>query len=384
MAGSHRRWGAWDVRANGAAFLTVVGESRDRHRTGGPGSLEAGGRNWGMLQARRGAAEGRVGIRAMLSAEPWTTAHCGTISYLATGEVCDGDLVHDREPPSDLLMELAADYERPLGRGWRVQIYAGLAGEPALGPPSHAHRASATVNPLGPIGHHWLEATTAFGLVTAAVHTSRWKVEWSTFNGRAPDERRTDVDPGAFDSSSMRVTYLPSSRLALQVSGARLHEARSEFPYTLPDPFTRVTASALYSRPVGRSSLWATTLAGGWNRGAEIVPGGSFRQPTGAALVESSVLSGRHSVFGRAELAELPGHHLHVLESSTSVFVVGKLQAGYVREFNAGRGLVVGAGGTLAFSVMPATLAARYPGRVAPTFGVFLSLRGARHTMSAG
>lgn len=50
----------------------------------------------------------------MLSAEPWTVPGCGSLSFLATGEVCDGDTIHDRQQPHDLVMELAVNYERSL------------------------------------------------------------------------------------------------------------------------------------------------------------------------------------------------------------------------------------------------------------------------------
>jgi hypothetical protein len=77
----------------------------------------------------------------------------------------------------------------------------------------------------------------------------------------------------------------------------------------------------------------------------------------------------------------MPAHHLHAHEYSTSVFTLGKLQGGYVRSFDAWKGVVPGIGGTAALSVLPAALAPRYSGRVAPSFGVFFSLRAARHQM---
>ena len=136
----------------------------------------------------------------MFSAEPYTVPGCGSLNLLATGEVCEGDTIHDRQQPHDLFMELAVDYDRPLRGAWRWQVYAGLAGEPALGPPGFPHRVSALVNPVGPMTHHWLDAThVAFGLVTAAVHNQRWKAELSAFNGRAPNEGRVALDLGALD-----------------------------------------------------------------------------------------------------------------------------------------------------------------------------------------
>ena len=122
-----------------------------------------------MGMARRPVGSGRLGLRAMVSLEPWTIAGCGYPNLLATGEVCRGDTIHDKQHPHDLFMEIAAEYDRPLTQSLRWQIYAGPAGEPALGPPGFPHRLSAFPNPIAPISHHWLDAThITFGVVRAA------------------------------------------------------------------------------------------------------------------------------------------------------------------------------------------------------------------------
>ena len=383
MYGVHRPWRGWDIRVNGLAFLQGLYEPGGRHRTGGAGDQQAVGINWGMAGARRKLGGGRFGIRTMLSAEPWTVPGCGALNLLATGEVCEGDTIHDRQQSHDLFMELAVDYERTLRGAWQWQWYAGLSGEPALGPPGYPHRPSAMANPIRPITHHWLDSThVSFGVVTVGVHNQRWKVEASAFNGREPDERRVDLDLGEFDSAAARVSYLPTERLALQVSAARLRDARTDFPFPGQPPGTRVTASAVYHVPIRASGTWATTLAYGANHARERVSGSVLDATTQAALLESSVtISGRHTIFGRGEVGGMPAHHLHAIEYSTSIFAVGKVQLGYVRHLAAMKGLVPGIGGTAAVSVLSPELAPRYSGRLAPTFSVFLSLQAARHRM---
>src|SRR5687767_14109803 len=122
--------------------------------------------------------------------------------------MCEGHAIHDRQHPHDLFMEVAAEYERPINESVRWQVYAGLAGEPALGPVAYPHQTSAMLNPVAPISHHWLDAThISFGVVTGAVHNDRWKAEASVFNGREPDEHRWDVDLAAMDSVSGRVWF---------------------------------------------------------------------------------------------------------------------------------------------------------------------------------
>jgi hypothetical protein len=383
MFGAHRPWGSWDVRLNGVAFVQALYEPGDRHRTGGASTRQGGSVNWAMFMARRNLGGGRFGIRTMFSAEPWTVPGCGSLNFLATGEVCGDDTIHDRQQPHDLFMELAVDYERSLRANWRWQIYAGLAGEPALGPPGYPHRASALSNPIAPITHHWLEATrVTFGLVTVGVHNRRWKAEWSMFNGREPDESRVDLDVGTFDSVAARLSFLPTDRVALQVSAARLREARTDFPYAAQPPFTRITASAIYYRPLGATTLWSTTLAYGANHDRELVSGGVLDATTAGGLIETSLaIADRHTVFGRAEMGGMPAHHLHASEYAASVFVVGKLQFGYVRHLKRTRGLLPGVGGTFSLSILPSELAPRYSGRLAPGFGVFFSVQAARHEM---
>jgi hypothetical protein len=151
--------------------------------------------------ADRKAGSGHFGLRGMISLEPFTIAGCGYPNLLASGEVCEGEAIHDRQHPHDLFMELAATYDRPLGGDAHLQLYGGPFGEPALGPVAFPHRISAMPNPVAPITHHWLDAThITYGVVTGGVYGKRWKAEASVFNGREPDETRTNFDFAAMDS----------------------------------------------------------------------------------------------------------------------------------------------------------------------------------------
>jgi hypothetical protein len=196
------------------------------------------------------------------------------------------------------------------------------------------------VNPFAPIGHHWIDSThVTFGLVTAGVFTTRYKVEGSLFNGREPDERRSDVDLGPLDSYSGRFTFAPGPRVTLQVSAAHLREAEAQFA---PQPRTdsdRVSASATFVTRRGRNS---------W--------------------------------FGRLELTGKPGHDLHEHTNPARILPTTKLQGGYVRDLGVPGVFTLGAGGTAAVSIIPTELTARYGGRFAPSAGVFLVVRP-RHRM---
>jgi hypothetical protein len=369
MYAGHARGAGWEFMWHGNAFLQYINESAPEHR----GAHQTGSINWVMGMARRPAGSGRVGVRTMLSAEPWTIGGCGYPDLLATGESCDGDTIHDRQHPHDLFMELALEYERPLRGTLRWFAYGGPVGEPALGPVAYPHRVSAMSNPIAPIGHHWLDAThITFGVVTTGVRSGRWSVEASAFNGREPDENRTDFDLDALDSYSARVSLAPSARTVFQVSAGHLNDAErhGDLP---PTDVTRVTASVAYNRALNASTLWASTVAWGVND--------EPTDTTHALLLESTVsLRDRHVGFMRFEVVGKPAHDLHVHESN-EVFTVGKIQLGYAHYLRPTRGLQMGLGGSFAGSLVPSALAPRYGGRVAPGVTVFLTLRPSTHAM---
>lgn len=368
MYGFRRATGRWDVMLHGNLFLQYLNEGGEEHRRG----HQAGSINWVMGMARRPLGAGRIGARTMLSVEPWTIGGCGYPDLLATGETCDGDTIHDRQHPHDLFMELAAEYDAPLRRGLRWQIYGGPAAEPALGPAAYPHRLSAMPNPVAPIGHHWLDAThISYGVVTAGVYDRRWKAEASVFNGREPDEHRADFDFAPLDSWSGRLWYLPTGRLALQVSAGRLEEAEAAHGTAPRVDVVRATSSATYHRPLGRAGYWATTAGWGVNRESD--------ETTHAFVAETMASAdGTNTWFGRLEVAGKAAHDLHVHESD-EVFTVGKLQGGYVRYLSTRLGLQPGIGLTISASMVPAALENRYGGRAVPGMGLFFTVRPAPH-----
>ena len=117
------------------------------------------------------------------------------------------------------------------------------------------------------------------------------------------------------------------------------------------------------------------------NAGPEIIAGSAVDMTTHALLVESAVtVRERHTWFGRAELVGIPAHDLHAHELGAQVFTVGKLEAGYVRHLRPWGPVAAGVGAMVSANVIPADLAPRYAGRVAPGFSLFLAL-APRHTM---
>ena len=369
MYAVHRQLRGWMLMAHGNAFVQYLRDSGDR------GSDQVGSINWIMGAAERSIGGARLTLRSMISAEPWTIRGCGYPDLLATGELCAGEPIHDRQHPHDAVMELAAIYERPLARGLRLQLYGGPAGEPAIGPVAFPHRVSALSNPLAPIGHHLFDAThIAYGVVTAGLYDDRWKVESSLFNGREPDEHRANIDLDVLDSWSGRVWFLPSRRWALQLSAARLRDAEAAHDGGERIDVNRTTASATYHRPMGPASVWASTIGVGHN--AE--HGGDA---TTALLLETSVAVAQRQVwYGRVELARKSGHDLDL--DDRALFTVAKLQGGYTRYFAARNGWQPGAGGALSAGIVPPALEAVYGSRTNPGFAVYLTVRAAQMEMS--
>lgn len=370
MYALHGRAGRWELMVHGNTFLQFLHEAANEHR----GSTQTGSINWMMLMARREVGLAVLGLRTMVSLEPATIGDCGYPDLLATGELCEGASIHDRQHPHDFVMELAGEYERPLRGAIRWQIYGGLAGEPALGPVAYPHRPSAMPNPLAPIGHHWFDAShITFGVVTAGVLTQRWKAEASLFNGREPDEDRWDLDLAAMDSYSARVSFASTEALVLQVSAGHLNEAEAGEGSLPRVDVDRVTASVAYQRRLGDQGRWTSTVA--WGRNEELGVG------TQALLIESAVtLKERDVWFGRLEIAEKSAHDLDVHES-TGAFVVGKLQGGYTRYLAQASGFRFGVGGHLSAGFVPEAIRPQYGSRANLGVGFFVTLRPAAHKM---
>ena len=376
MYAIHVQRGAWTIMSHENAFLQALHDSGDR------GASQAGSINWFMGMAERGVGAGHLELRGMLSLEPWTIRGCGYPDLLTSGEVCDGGKIHDRQHPHDLFMEIAAEYDAPLTSTTRWQVYGGPAGEPALGPTAFSHRISAMPDPIAPISHHWLDSThISFGVMTGGVYGNRWKAEASLFNGREPDEHRTDFDFGALDSYSGRVWLMATPRLVFQLSAGHLKDAEVADVGGVASPaaprvtVNKVTASATYHH-VSEKRLWASTI--GWGRNSE--PGIA----TNALLAETNVTVGdRDTWYGRFETMGKTADDLDVAAPGDAVFTIGKLQGGYTRYLPAQHGFRPGLGFVVSLGLVPEPLRNVYGGRTIPGAGVYLTLRPAQMKAAA-
>jgi hypothetical protein len=211
-----------------------------------------------------------------------------------TGETYRGRGIVDAQHPHDLFMDLAAAYTLPIGERASWQLYAGVVGEPALGPPAFMHRPSAMENPAAPLGHHWQDAShITHGVITTGFQFGKVKVEGSVFHGAEPDENRGDIEMGAIDSWSTRVWYTPTRDWSMQVSHGRLNNPEA---IELGDT-VRTTASIHHNRTWADGN-WASAIV--WGRNSEQAHGDS-----NSYLFESTLrFWSRNSVYTRMELVD--------------------------------------------------------------------------------
>ncbi len=297
--------------------------------------------NMGMAMAQRPLGPGTLGLRAMLSIEPGSIGKEGYPLLLQTGETADGRTpLIDRQHPHDLFMELAGTYN--ISSGDRsLFLYAGLPGEPALGPPAFMHRFSGVNIPVAPITHHWLDSThITYGVLTGGAVVDRVKVEVSAFRGSEPDERRWNIESPQLDSHSFRLSVNPTDHWAVQASYGRIHAPEQLEPDVHQD---RVTISAMCAASWSENSRWEGTIAWGQNRNQ---PGHTLD----AFLAEGALeLGERHTFVARAEWAEKDELFVAPDVRAGQVFSGGELTAGYRHDFLRRNHLSVGAGvaGTL-------------------------------------
>jgi len=304
-----------------------------------------------MMMGQRPLAEGTLGLRGMISADP-LMGKGGYPLLLQSGETADGRTpLIDRQHPHDLFMELAASYSVPLSESSSAFIYAGLPGEPALGPPAFMHRFSGADNPEAPISHHWLDSThITYGVVTLGYIAGGLKVEGSAFRGREPDQNRYDIETGKLDSASVRISFNPARNWSLQVSRGHLVSPEALEPDV---DINRTTASVIYNRAFGASN-WQTTFA--WGRNAA-----STGVTTNSTLLESTVsFSKTHTVFGRFERSDKNELFEPSSPLADETFRVGKLSLGYIYDFPAMSHFKFGLGGLVSKYSLPGELESSY------------------------
>jgi hypothetical protein len=173
-----------------------------------------------------------------------------------------------------------------------------------------------------------------------------WKLEASAFRGREPDQYRYNIETGAIDSWSARLSLNPTPAWALQVSYGHIHSPEQLDPDI---DVNRTTASAIYNHRFAGNE-WQTTLA--WGRDAP-----SRGITTNAYLLESALHWRRtHTVFGRLERVDKDELFLPTEPLADEVFRIKKLTLGYVYDFPSQQRYRIGVGGLVSFYALPSDL----------------------------
>jgi hypothetical protein len=357
--------GGWEVMAHGVIFA-------DYNQQGGPrGEGKAESVNWGMVMEQYRLGAGTILLRQMFSAESLTSPHPGFPELFQTGETYHGEQLVDHQHPHNVFAELAALYTLPLTGKISWELYGGPSAEPALGPVTYIHRASAAELPLAPLSHHLQDSThTSFGVVTTGFVIDRVKLEASAFNGREPNEERWSIQLGALDSWSGRASVAVSSNWTAQYSVGRL-----EHPEALePGSQWRETGSVEYNRPLA-SGNWATTAI--WGRVHKIATDTTLN----SYLLESTLnFRRRNYAFSRLELVDKD--ELFPQAAVHPVYRIGAYTFGGERDLIRGklvddRAWQLGLGADVTVYSKPGVLDAAY-GNYPVSFQIFLRMRPGR------
>lgn len=354
----------------GTAFLryTDVGSTRDVSVAGKGSRSRVDAPSMFMLMYSKPINErSQFGFRAMASLDPLIERGYGYPLLYQSGELYNGQPIHDRQHPHDLISELAVTYSYKFDNKKSFYLYAGLPGEPALGPPMYLHRTSGMNNPNAPIGHHWQDAThITFGVVGAGFSFGKAKIEASAFNGREPDDNRYAFDKPRLDSFSGRFSFNPTRNWSLQISHGYLkNPERSEPEVKI---LRKTTASAIYNKKFSETRNWASTFIWGQNY--------ANGQRTNSFLFESNYDFYKNAIFGRAEHVQKSGHDLvldHSLEQD--IFGVNAFSLGYVRDIVQGKGIDVGLGAMATINTNPAALTPYYGGTTHGGWQIFMRFR---------
>ena len=328
--------------------------------------------NWFMGAAQHKLGPGTFTGRLMLSLEPATISDRLYPLPFQQGETAFGKPIAAGQHPHDFIMELAVLYDLKMGANNLLSLYFAPAGDPAIGPTAYAHRASASENPVGPLGHHQQDSThIADEVVTVGLTHRIFRIEASGFHGREPDEFRWDLDTGQIDSWSTRLTVQPGKDWSGQVSYARIASPETLFPN---EDQTRLTASIMYNRRLHEGN-WASTIL--WGRTRSIQDNAIFN----SYLLESTMrCRTRNSVWTRVENVDRSNELLlgeNPLPAGFQERAIGRVQQytfGYDRDFHIVSHLASALGAQFTTYGVPATLAPIY-GSHPVGFIVFVRLR---------
>jgi hypothetical protein len=323
----HNPIGSWTFMFHANAFLV------DAQQSGARGGDKFYSTSWVMPMFTRTFGSNTLTVRTMFSFEPATVTDRRYPLLFQTGETAFGRAIVDGQHPHDLIMELAGRFDHALGEKTGLYAYGGPVGEPALGPPAFPHRASASENPSAVLSHHYQDSThLSNNVITLGFVGGPVQLEASTFHGGEPNENRWNIDKGAPDSFSSRLTVAAGKTLVGQFSMGRINDREPSDPGM---DTLRTTASLQHNVRFSGGHI-ASSLIWGRNKDIDDAEQRIFNSYT----LESTVNFGSNWAWTRIENLDRDASLLsgeisgHVDETP-----IGRLQAwtfGYERELPLG------------------------------------------------
>ena len=343
------RKGSWMLMFHGEAFLNEL------QQTGPSGTDKFFSTNWFMPMAQRKFdARGTLTLRTMLSLEPATVSSERYPELFQQSETAFGRPIVDGQHPHNFFMEVAAIYDYQVTKNTVLSFYGGPVGDPALGPPAYPHRASASEDPVAPLGHHLEDSThIADDVITVGITHGIFRIEASGFHGQEPDEYRWDIDAGKIDSWSARLTANPGQNWSFQYSIGDLTSPEALFPR---ENLRRMTASLIYNRPIHNGNWNSMVL---WGRNQSLQDGnvgnGYLLESTLQFLEKNSIWTRIENVDRTNEL--LTGESLLPPSFTERYFTrVQAYTAGYDRDIGHLSHLSTAVGAQLTWYGVPAVL----------------------------
>ena len=309
-------------------------------------------------------------LRGSLSLEPGTVGKKGYPLLFALNDQLKVPLL-DRMRPQDLFNELAASLTCKIDDTKRVLFYAGIVGNPPLGPLAF-HNYSGILIPDAPIAYNWLDSTYgSYGTLLVGFIDQYVTLEIGAFNGCDSDEHHWDIQRPRINSYCARLSLTPSSYYSVQISGGSIRCP------TADHQLNRVTASFCINKPWSWGA-WYTSIC--WGRNLNI-PGNNldaFLFQSTAVVHEKHVLFGRLELISTDEVLSVSSHN-HICDGRDSqkdlatiivatrhnnsllpIVHVGRWELGYMHRAACHNGAYFGLGIAVSGSFVPRVLRACY------------------------
>jgi hypothetical protein len=367
----HKSLGNWTLMFHANGFLV------DTQQKGPRGADKLFSINWLMPMVSRDFGRQTVTFRTMFSLEPATVTRRRYPELFQSGETAYGLPIVDGQHPHELFMEIAGRYDFRLTERTRLFVYGGPIADPALGPTSYSHRASASENPIAALGHHQEDSThVSNSVITVGFSGGPVQLEASTFHGREPDENRWNIDKGSPDSFSSRLTVSMGSRLSGQFSVGRINNREALEPNL---DTLRTTASIHHSVRFSGGHISSSLI---WGRNKDL-PGHGARIFNSYTAESTVNFLNRNWLWTRIENVDrdrtlLVGETLAALQTGEDP--IGRIQAytfGYERDVPFGPSFLnIGLGAQATSYGLPSLLKSIY-GNHPAAFAIFLHLRPA-------